>query len=134
MSGGGGAHAHAHARTRAVLLALLVALLRPCCMTSAGQVSWSDELVIEAGGDPNIVKPTLPQLGDVNNDGIVSALDLTIVRESIVAATLSGSLDTDRCDYLGNAGCGIDDAFIIDRVHSGAYSAHENACVEYGSP
>jgi len=74
------------------------------------------------------------QCGDVNSEGGLNAQDLTIVRQSIVGATLSGPLDPDRCDFTGSPGCGVDDAFILDRLLGGKSPPLENACSAYGAP
>ena len=74
------------------------------------------------------------QCGDVNADGGFDAQDLTIVRESIVGATLSGPLDPDRCDFSGLPGCGVEDAFVLDRLLGGGSSPLADACPSYGAP
>lgn len=74
------------------------------------------------------------QCGDVNLDNQFGDLDLQIVRENIVGATLSGSLDPDRCNFDAIPGCDVSDAFILDRILRGESSASANACPAYGAP
>jgi hypothetical protein len=70
----------------------------------------------------------------VNSDNAVTALDLVIVRENVVGATLSGSFDADRCDYIGDPGCGVDDAYVLDRILRGAPTSYADACLAFRAP
>ena len=70
--------------------------------------SQTNSDALEAGDDC--------QCGDVNRDNTVTVLDLVIVRQNLVGVALSGSFDASRCDFDGDPGCGVDDAFVLDRI------------------
>ena len=70
----------------------------------------------------------------VNRDNTVTVLDLVIVRQNLVGAALSGSFDASRCDFDGDPGCGVDDAFVLDRILKGAPTSLVDACPALGSP
>jgi hypothetical protein len=70
----------------------------------------------------------------VDGDNTVTAQDLVIARENLVGATLSGSFDPNSCDYGGDAGCGVDDTFILDRILQGGATLFIDACPAYGAP
>lgn len=89
-------------------------------------LSQTNSDALEAGDDC--------QCGDVNRDNTVTVLDLVIVRQNLVGAALSGSFDASRCDFDGDPGCGVDDAFVLDRTLKGAPTSLVDACPAFGSP
>jgi hypothetical protein len=78
------------------------------------------------------------QCGDVTNDGIVNASDVTRASQSLVGATLGGSFDVDRCNVVGpNSGptvCDVGDLAILARFAQGQSVTVQNACDAYFSP
>ena len=73
------------------------------------------------------------QCGDVTGDGIVTALDLQVLREFLVGATLSASFDADRCDTALPIGCDTRDSAEIQR-HLGGENAIRGICSDYSTP
>jgi hypothetical protein len=65
---------------------------------------------------------------------VAAPLDLTIVREHLVGATLSGSFDPDGCDFVGAPGCEIDDIFVLERILKGAPTRYATKCPAFGAP
>jgi cysteine-rich repeat protein len=79
------------------------------------------------------------QCGDVDDDGQVTAADVTIAREHLVGATLSGPFVAERCNVTGPSDggvsdCDVADIFVLQRVIAGEPVAVENTCQAYGGP
>ena len=74
------------------------------------------------------------QCGDVSNDGIITSLDVTIVRESLMNQPLSGPFDATRCDVGGSPDCGIEDVFALERHVLGISTSIQNTCSDYLTP
>jgi len=74
------------------------------------------------------------QCGDVNTDFVVDDLDAQIARENLVGHALSGSFDPERCNVTGNADCGVDDVFVLERIAEGLSVSLQNVCDVYLGP
>jgi hypothetical protein len=71
----------------------------------------------------------------VTGDGVVTALDVTAVREHLMDVTpLVSPGPLDFCDVAGTPDCGIDDIFVLDRVAQGLPVTLQNICDAYSAP
>jgi hypothetical protein len=76
------------------------------------------------------------QCGDVNGVNGVTALDVTIAREHLVGATLSGLFIPERCNVIGPSDggasdCDVADIYVLQRVVAGKSATVENSCRAY---
>jgi hypothetical protein len=80
------------------------------------------------------------QCGDVTDNGIINAMDLQVIRESILSSPLSDTFEAARCNLVGpsaengsGSDCDVGDAFILDRLLQGAAVdiRFDNACDAY---
>ena len=80
------------------------------------------------------------QCGDVNSDGIVDGVDLTVAGEWIVGATLSDTFVVTRCNVVGPhdggvSDCDLHDHAILERYLSGGQpSLADDLCADWGAP
>jgi hypothetical protein len=81
------------------------------------------------------------QCGDVNGEHGVTALDLTIARQHLVGAKLSGPFIPERCNVIdpsdgGASDCDVADIYVLQRFLALADESVtvENACQAYRDP
>jgi DNA-binding beta-propeller fold protein YncE len=79
------------------------------------------------------------QCGDVDDDGQVTATDVTIAREHLVGAMLSGPFVAERCNVIGPSDggasdCDVADIYVLQRVVAGKSATVENSCQAYTDP
>ena len=77
------------------------------------------------------------QCGDLNENGIVDALDYEIARKILVGASLPGqNFDLTRCNVVGPSDrgvsdCDVADLYVLDRLRRGVAATVENVCSAY---
>jgi YVTN family beta-propeller protein len=80
------------------------------------------------------------QCGDVNGENGLTELDLTIARQHLVGATLSGNVFIpERCNVIGPSDggasdCDVADIYVLERLLAGGSAKVENSCQAYTGP
>jgi len=80
------------------------------------------------------------QCGDIDVNGIITAVDVELAQKNLVGATISGGpFDFARCNVVGPSDdgvddCDVDDIFLLERIAGGQLTGTGNQCTHSGAP